>query len=183
VATPWRPGDFVLPRDLSASAIDQIKMALSPAHVVALTVWAEARARLEPHVGWVPNPIEAMTDVIEVIDNRVTDYKDRWPGGHKAVCFARWQFSCWEPAGGLDNYRAVLERAQHLIAGDPISEKLRACLVAAETAVAGTPNWERFLPANTCHYYATSMPVPPAWAEGREPVAERYGHRFFANVP
>jgi hypothetical protein len=151
--------------------------ALSPAQTVALTLWAEARARLEPRRGWVANPIDAMADVANVIVNRTRDR--RWRRlGFKGTCLARAQFSCWLPAPPR-NDDALMRRARELLAGRLPTDVLLDCLALADACLDGR-TIDRLHGAT--HYYATWI-APPAWT--RPParfVAERYGQRFYAGV-
>src|SRR3990167_889689 len=112
----WAPGVVFQPTALTKADIHALTDALSPAQVMGLTMWAEARARYEPGKGWVANPIDALVDVGNVIDNRVKD--PRWHQlGHKGVCLQRGQFSCWDRHGGPENLHALLICAQEMLAG------------------------------------------------------------------
>ena len=167
---------------LTAAAVETMTTTLSPAQTMALTAWAEARSRLEPGKGWVANPIDAMVDILNVIDNRAHD--PRWQAkGHKGICLQRRQFSCWDRRGGAENFHALLDRAQRLLAGEPTSPKLLSCLAAAEGCLAGA--LIDTLGAAT-HYYSPASMVPlgrmPAWVVGATWTAERYGHRFYRSV-
>ena len=190
----WAIGQVLTGPDLTHEVDKAIKAALSPAQTMALTMWAEARSSFVPHTGWVANPIEAMQDIGEVIDARATDPKKRWPGGHKTACLWPWAFSCWGRTGGLENYLALMVRAQRLLAGEIPTDKLAQCLQAADRLLAAT--FAKTLPPGTCHYYADWMLDPPPWAFRtqarpcggctripRTPVAHRYGHLFFTDVP
>lgn len=179
---------------------DDVIGALSPQETVALTAWAEARSRfvLKGHDkhgvfgDWLTNPLDAMRDVIEVIDNRVKDGRARWKGrDHKGICLEPYAFSCWLPHNGgdsnhdpqhlADNYEALIGRAQRLLAGETPSDTLAGCLAFADATVAGTPILPAVLPGAT-HYYATWI-SPPTWcAPPAVFVAERFGHRFYRGV-
>jgi hypothetical protein len=159
----------------SATAITQ---ALSPIQTLALTMWAEGRARLEPPHGWVANPLAAMADVANVVLNRLHDR--RWR--HltvQAICLQPWQFSCWLPEGGAANFQALTQAAQQLLAGDDPGPVLRACLDIADACVAGT--YDDRLDGAT-HYYATWTSAPRWTAPPARFVIERWGHRFYADV-
>lgn len=178
-ALAWRPGDVVEGTQITPGVEMAIKSALTPAQAMGLTAWREAEARLEPGKGWVPNPIDAMTDILNVIDNRVQD--PRWAArGYLGVCHQRWQFSCWERGGGAANWVTMMEYAQQGIAGATLPTKLRACIEIAQSFI--TQQHPDLLQRST-HYYATWLPEPPSWASGRHPVVERFGHRFFNDVP
>ena len=187
--TTWHPGVVLPPEALTPEIIEAIKAALSPAQTVGLTIWAEARARFVPGTGWVPNPLDAAADVANVIDNRALDR--RWRKlGHKGVCLQRWAFSCWEPKGGPDdphdadhlaeNFEALMERAQQLLAGLTPSPRLTACIDVAQSFIDGKhPN---MLGLTVCHYIADWLTPWPAWALGHNPKIARHGHLFFAGI-
>lgn len=200
--TTWHPGIVLPPIDLTPLIIAAIKAALSPAQTLGLTMWAEARSRFE-RGRWVSNPIDAMADIANVVDNRTTStlpaHRKKWAHlDHKGICLARWQFSCWEPTGGPDdpsdpdllaeNFEALMARCQGLLAGELATPKLAVCIDVAQSFIDHThPN---LLGDGVCHYYAEWMPTPPAWAfvdqartRPRTPVAHRHGHLFFAGVP
>jgi hypothetical protein len=155
----------------------QVMQALSPVQRVALTAWAEARARFEDG-RWQRNPQQAMADIVNVIDNRARD--PRWRRlGHAGVCYYPFAFSCWWPNGGRRNFDALIGTARILLAGDDVGPVLGDCLALAAIAVDG--RFEDSLQLAT-HYHALWIPAP-SWA--RPPAvmtAERYGHRFFAHV-
>ena len=183
----WKPGLILTPDELTPAAIGLIKACLSPVHVVGITAWREAEARFEDG-HWTPNPVEAMADIANIVNNRAND--KRWSAkGYKGVCLARWQFSCWEPNGGPDdpkdidtlaeNFEVVMYAAQKLIAGVRPSGKLQACMGIAEGCVAG---YMTDTLSNATHYYATWI-APPRWAQPPSRfIVERYGHRFYAGV-
>ena len=174
----WQPGFVLKSVDLTPHVIEAINRELSPAQTVALTAWAEARSRLVKRRGWVPNPLDAMVDIITVIDNRATD--PRWQHlGHKGVCLQRRQFSCWDALGGPENYYALMDRAQRLLAGEAPSDKLLGCLAATEGCFAGALVDSL---SGATHYIADLLQPWPIWAHGKHPVAARHGHLFFANI-
>jgi hypothetical protein len=184
----WKPGTVLSPSALDAAAIEEIKRYLlrNPVPTMALTGWAEARSRLEPGVGWVSNPLDAMCDVINVIDNRVRAKRE---AGYAEACLRRWQFSCWEPTAGADtnadphhladNFEALMDRAQRLLANQKVTPKLSICLNVAEAFYRGThPD----MLSGATHYYATWI-APPTWTRPpAELVLERFGHRFYRKV-
>ena len=175
----WHPG-VILPRaQLNPDLCVGITLALSEAQTLALTCWAEARSRFVRGTGWVPNPIDAMADIVNVVDNRVRD--PRWTKlGHKGVCLQRRQFSCWDTLGGPDNFYALMDRAQLLLAGEDPTDKLLSCLALAEGAIGGA--MVDGLAAAT-HYYAHDAIDPPKWSlPPAVMTAERWGHRFFKGV-
>ena len=169
---------------------DAIKAALNDAQILGLTAWAEARSELVPRVGWREAPVQSRIDVMSVAMNRSRRRPGKYGRTVKAVCLQRWQFSCWEPTGGPDdpndpdllseNFEALIERAESLLNGKPPSAKLRECLFLARGMIAGEMVDSI---AGAEHYYAVWMLKSPAWASGRTPVVERFGHRFFVGVP
>jgi hypothetical protein len=100
--------------------------------------------------------------------------------GHKGICLQPRQFSCWEAVGGAQNHYALLERAQRLLAGEPLPPLLLDSVAAAEGCLAGSLIDALF---GATHYIADWLNPWPVWARGRTPVAFRHGHLFFADVP
>lgn len=140
-----------------------IKSALTATQVVAMTIWAEARAE----------PIEGEIAVGCVIRNRVLRpqrFGDTW----QKVCLAKWQFSCWIPQGGEANYRMLMARCEAALKGD-LPWPAQADWIA-QGIISGAIE-DRV--AHADHYYASWMPKPPKWAVGVEPVAVIGVHRFF----
>lgn len=187
--TAWHPGVILPPDKLTPEIIEAIKSSLYPAQVVGLTAWAEARSRYVPGHGWLPNPIDALVDVVNVIHNRALDA--RWMGhGYAGICLARWQFSCWEPTGGPDdpndpdhlaeNFEALMERAQLLLAGKTPTSKLEASIHVADAFIQG--RHENLLGIGVTHYIAAWLDPWPAWARGHTPVLGRHGHLFFSGI-
>lgn len=185
----WFPGLVVPAEQLTPVIIEQVKAALTPQETVALTAWAEARSRLY-RGRWMENPISALVDVMNVIDNRARD--PRWRRlSHKGVCLQRWQFSCWEPKGGPDdtgdpddlseNFEALMKRAQQMLA-KTVSDKLFECLAQADRVLTGDGRDEI---GGACHYYADWLAYPPRWARhaNARMTAHRHGHIFLAGVP
>jgi spore germination cell wall hydrolase CwlJ-like protein len=132
--------------------------------VLARTLWGEARgessAGMEA-VGW-------------TIRNRVFDgRKNSWWGeGYAGVCQKPWQFSCWN---ANDPNSPYLKGAKSIPAGE-----YKKALAAAMAVVNGSvPD-----PTNgATHYYATTMPKPPAWVKGAKQTLKLGGHIFFKDVP
>ena len=141
-------------------------MSATPAdiEILARTLWAEARG-------------EGMAGMVAVgwsIRNRVNDGKDKswWGEGYTGVCQAPWQYSCWNKND--PNY-PYISGAKPI----PLGE-ISAARQAATTVINGT------VPDPTggaTHYYATSMPKPPAWAAGATQTLKLGHHIFFRNVP
>lgn len=180
-STVWTPGIVLPAASCTPSVVTLIKATLAPAHVVGLTAWGEARARHLIGDRWDPNPIDALLDILDVIDNRARDSSARW-GDHRDVCFARGQFACWSATANAATYDAVLEKAQQILAGDHLDQKLSAAIRAAELVLTGSRAWTMPFPNDTCHYYSDLLLKPPAWAVDRMPVAVRYGYLFFAGI-
>lgn len=187
----WHPGVILAPVDLAPELVAAILAALSGPETVALTAWAEGRARLE-HGLWRKNPPDAMHDIIEVIENRTKDGRPRWAGkDHKAICLEPWAFSCWSPHAGADddhdprhladNFEALMDRTQRVLAGETQSDTLGACLAMAAAVLGGGVLAPQL--GGATHYFATWMPAPPAWsAPPAEFVTERFGQRFYRGV-
>ena len=185
----WKPGLVLPPEKLSPGIIEDIKVALTPEQTVALTAWGEARSRFDGKK-WVANPLDAMADIVNVIDNRARAKNTPY----KKICLKRWAFSCWEPQGGHDdprdpddlaeNFEHMMDRAQRLMAGPSYApvDALLDCLALAN----GMHAMVDTLSAAT-HYYAPFSMVPrdrvPDWAAPPAVlVAERHGHKFYSKV-
>jgi N-acetylmuramoyl-L-alanine amidase len=143
-----------------------IKAALTPAQCVGMTIWAEARAEM----------IEGQVAVGCVIRNRVLLPK-RFSGEWKDVCLAKWQFSCWIPQGGLQNYQLLMTRCESSMKGETPWPAQATWI--AEGIISGALN-DRV--AHATHYYASWMKTPPKWSVGVNPVAVIGVHRFFKGV-
>lgn len=143
---------------------------MTPHQLVAMTIWAEARAE----------PIEGEVAVGCIIRNRVLmpkRFDDTWA----AVCLAKWQFSCWIPQGGAANYHMLMTRCDAALAGrEPWP---RQPLWIAEGIVSGAIE-DRV--GGATHYYSPAAMVPrgsmPKWAVGVTPVAIIGAHRFYKGV-
>ena len=143
-----------------------IKAALSAEQVVAMTIWAEARAEA----------VEGQIAVGCVIRNRVLKpkrFSDTWKG----VCLAKWQFSCWIPQGGEANYRMLMARCESAL--DDATRWPAQAVWIADGIINGAAS-DRVAAAT--HYYASWMSKPPKWAEGVKPVAVIGTHRFYKDV-
>ena len=84
------------------------------------------------------------------------------------ICKKKWQFSCWNEndpnrekilALSLDDLQDQIEIAAGVISGQYIDST-----------------------EGSTHYYANSMPKPPKWAVGKEPVMVMGNHYFFNNI-
>lgn len=198
--TTWAPGIILASIDLSPVIVAAIQAQLTAPQTVALTAWAEARSRFiktgvdasgRPLGSWMANPIDAMHDIIEVVDARVHDGRARWHGfDHKAVCLEPWAFSCWSAHAGADsnhdprhladNFEALMMRAQQLLAGDTPADKLFGCLAIAESVVSKGILAPQL--GGATHYFADWIPAP-TWANPPAVMtAERFGHKFFRSV-
>lgn len=176
--TTWHPGVILPTSDLTPAMVLAIMTELSPAQTLALTAWREAEARLE-HGRWIPNPLDAHVDILNVIHNRASD--GRWKKlGHKGVCLQHRQFSCWDDLGGAANFHSLLYTAQQLLAGVQPVGRLLNVLAAAEGCLADA--LVDTLQGST-HYIASWLNPWPTWAQGHTPVVRRWGHLFFSDIP
>ena len=124
---------------------------------MARTLWGEARGEGK----------DGQIAVAHVIKNRAE--KKTWYGKTiMDVCLKKWQFSCWNKndpnrkkilALSLDDLKDQIEVAAGVIGGQYI-----------DTTEGST------------HYYSKSMPKPPKWAVGKEPVVVMGNHYFFNNI-
>lgn len=150
-----------------------ILAALSEAQTVGLTLYGEGRSE----------PIEGRIAIANVIRNRVRAQRLRWGLTMKAVCLKAWQFSCWLPQGGQDNYETVIAAAQLLLRGERGGPLLTECLWIADGLIASA-----FLDSvkGSTHYYNPAAMKPagrvPDWAVGLTPVATKGSHLFFEGV-
>lgn len=136
--------------------------------IVALTLWGECRGE----------PVEGKIAVACVIRNRVK--AGRFGKGYTGVCLKRWQFSCWLPEGGAENYAALqAEQARYQI-GD-IGPTLRECLWIAEGVIGGAC---RDTVKGADHYLTTALlkSKPPSWVARMRPVAQVGAHTFLKDL-
>jgi hypothetical protein len=151
----------------------EVKAGLTELHAVAMTLWGEARNQ----------PVEGLVFVGSVIRNRVR-MPGRFGATYDKVCLARAQFSCWWPVGGQANYDAVISRAR-LFVGDYAERPaglmdavLQEALFVAEGIIG---EQLRDNSHGSTHYVTKALfkAAPPAWASGRQPVAEVGAHLGF----
>jgi N-acetylmuramoyl-L-alanine amidase len=145
--------------------------ALSDPQIAALTLWGEARGE----------PIEGKVAVGCVLRNRVDD--GRWGRSYAKVCLAPWQFSCWRPEGGRENYEALMRLAQRLTVQGPLPDDVvfRECIWVATGIVGG---WLRDSVRDATHYVTTELfeRRPPKWAVNQVPCARVAQHVFFRGI-
>lgn len=153
-------------RDLASSLVPTINPSVSsPATVLALTLWGEARG----------DTIAAQRGVAQVIANRVEH--PRWWGDSVAtVCLKKWQFTCWVAS---DPNRAKL--------GDPVKAEgwapwERACQVACELLL-GHMERDPALAKATHYYSAPLTQPPPAWGKNPRFCGKIGGLSFYAVEP
>ncbi|MGH8345720.1 MAG: cell wall hydrolase [Pseudomonas sp.] len=132
--------------------------------ILARTLWGEARGESlagQIAVGW-------------TIRNRVNDGKAKswWGEGYTGVCQKPYQFSCWNKN---DPNFAYLSGAKSI----PFREFAQA-QIAAEQVMAGKVAGPT---GGATHYYATTMPKPPAWSVGAKRTLKLGRHVFFKDVP
>lgn len=156
-------------------AVHDLIAALPESAIVAITIWAEARAEA----------IEGRIAVANVIRNRVQAKRRAWGTTYRDICLAPWQFSCWTPKGGAVNYARVMDTVRLLT--DAGSRKrspvLVECLWIADGLI--DAKFGDNVHAATHYYSPAAMHMPgavPKWADGLEPVAVIGAHRFYAGV-
>lgn len=128
------------------------------AECMARTAWCEARSE----------GLAGLAAVCSVIQNR-SHHPGWWGHDVRSVCFAPWQFSCWNEYGGQ------VKRALRIKPDDP--EYLDARMLS-EDCIAGRL-WDRTRGAT--HYHADY--VNPDWAEDARITARIGRHIFYADVP
>lgn len=150
---------------------------LSTDQVLAITLYGEARSE----------PVEGRIAIASVIRNRVNadlgnDQKPDWWGeGYKGVCLAPWQFSCWTPKGGEQNYADVMAAVHTAVNGAPIGPVLRECAWLALGIIGGDL---RDRVNGATHYLTADLfrINPPKWAKGKTPLVRVGAHLFFKDV-
>lgn len=129
--------------------------------VLARTLWGEARG--EGFAG--------MVAVGHTIKNRAA--RPGWWGRDiESVCLKPYQFSCWNKHD--PNY-LYLSGQKDIPPGQ--------FLQAREAAVAVLDGKQPDPTGGATHYYATSMPKPPAWAALAKRTVNIGRHIFFRDVP
>lgn len=139
---------------------------LSPADVLAITLWGEARSE----------PVEGRIAIANVVRNRVS-HPGWWGTDYVSVCRAPQQFSCWN-AGDDANHAAVMALLADVWAGKPAEPIYRECLWIADGVMRGLV-CDRI--GKATHYFASSI-APPAWSAKAHLVARIGNHLFYAGV-
>jgi len=132
--------------------------------VLARTLWGEARGET----------LAGMVAVAWTIRNRVNDGKPKswWGEGYAGVCLKPYQFSCWNKN---DPNFPFLSGAKSI----PVGEMAKAVMVATAVVDGAYPDPT----GGATHYYATTMPKPPAWAAKARQTLKLGHHVFFKDVP
>ena len=136
--------------------------------ILARTLWGEARGE----------SLAGQIAVAWTIRNRVTmdlhnDGKPDWWGeGYAGVCQKPYQFSCWNRS---DPNFAYLSGAKPI----PFRELAQARIAADQVIDGKVPDPT----GGATHYYATTMPKPPAWVKGAKQALTLGHHLFFKDVP
>jgi len=132
--------------------------------ILARTLWGEARGE----------GLAGQIAVAWTIRNRVEDGKAKswWGEGYAGVCLKPWQFSCWNQND--PNY-PLLSGAKEI----PPKQFAQAQR-AADLVISGA---EADITNGATHYYATTMPKPPAWAAKATQTLRLGNHLFFKDVP
>lgn len=138
-----------------------IKFRPSEVDLLACTLWAEARG--EGYAG--------MKAVAHVVVNRVRSGVGQFARDDTlaTACLRHVQYSCWNK--GDPNFDKMFDLG---LDSGSFAEATRAALDALH---------EPDFTSGALHYYATTMPAPPAWAVGRTPCFTLGRHIFFNDVP
>ena len=124
---------------------------------MARTLWGEARGEGK----------EGQIAVGHVIKNRAE--KKTWYGKTiMDVCLKKWQFSCWNENDPNRNKILALSL-------DDLEDQIEVAAGVISDQYIDTTE-------GSTHYYAKSMPKPPKWAVGKEPVVVMGNHYFFNNI-
>lgn len=132
--------------------------AIEPSHLMALTVYGEARGE----------PIEGKIAVAHVINNRIQD--NRWPDTLIGVVLQPKQFSCWNDDD--PNSKVLIRKSKQGVFYD-MAFDWKECMYASHGVIA------RYLRDNTFganHYHTQS--VSPYWADKMQKTIE-IGHHIF----
>lgn len=154
--------------DLIARLTSPCGSPTNDAIVMALTGLGEARGE----------GLEGMVAVMQTLPNRVAEH------GRTITerALQRLQYSCWWPAGGLEDNHYVLDLAQRTMTGMLLPPEYDEALYLAGGVISGRfRNYSK----GATHYctYALLKHAPPAWAVGKEPVAIIGQHAFFRDIP
>jgi len=127
--------------------------------ILARTLWGEARGE----------GVAGQIAVAWAIRNRVNDGKQKswWGEGYASVCLAKQQFSCWNKTDA--NY-------PYLSGAKPIPfREFAQAQIAADQVMSGKVADPT---SGATHYYATTMPKPPIWANGAKQTLKLGRHVF-----
>jgi N-acetylmuramoyl-L-alanine amidase len=145
---------------------------LTDGQIFALTLWAEGRGE----------PIEGRIAIACVIRNRM--FHGKWGDTYGKVCLAPYQFSCWRPQGGLENYKVLQALALKVSKGEPTADPIYLECTWVARGIMDEVIRDRVKGAT--HYYSPEGMIPrdrvPSWALGLEPVAIIGRHLFFKGV-
>ena len=145
--------------------------ALTDPQILTLTIYGEARGE----------PIEGQIAVGCVIRNRVQ--VGRWGASYAKVCLAPWQFSCWRPEGGRENYETVVAAAEMLVRSTtlPDDQMLRQCAWVSQGIIG---HWIQDTVKDATHYLTADLHArrPPVWAVGQVPACRIGAHVYFAGI-
>lgn len=148
---------------------------LSDVHVLACTLWGEARSE----------NTDGILAVACVIRNRVKDAAHRWPQTYRGVCLQPKQFSCWLPEGGEGNHKKLTELVETLKTSAVDDPRYKECAWIATGVI---NDWVRDQVFGADHYHTASMKDKPDWATGFVPLNNihpfpRTSHLFYKLTP
>ena len=139
---------------------------LTDLETLSLTLWGEARGE----------PILGKLAIACVIRNRSVK-RDLTI---KEVCLQPNQFSCFSPKGGERNYALVKERAEDVLAHDPIALTAASWLECQWIALGVMQFKIKDITGGSDHYMTTDLydNNPPGWAKTMA-VAQTFGAHTF----
>jgi len=144
---------------------------LSPLHLLTLAMWGEARGE----------PLEGRVAVGCVVRNRVDVRRQSYP----EVLLAPHQFSCFAPAGGSANYRAVSALAEKMAANDRSVFADLSLAELEEDASMIIRRVRRDVTGGADHYLTTDLyqsATCPSWAKKMTVTRTIGGHTFLRSA-
>ena len=143
---------------------------LSPAQVLALTIFGEARG--EP----TPGKIAVGSVILERVDHRDWDGKTI-----PEVCFKKWQFSCYNERD--PNYPRLLHIAERWDGEMATSKTLNECFGIALGLINGSiPRTPEIAKNHVCQYATSLGAMSATWDDRMKVIAHIGAHIFYGET-